>query len=438
MSKNIHFFAALLLVLLSCNKFEDAEVTERKTFVHFYSSAAHYIASTAEVDTDGGFILSGEVRYDNGVTDALLIKTDRRGRKLWEKVIPKGIINAIKPTANGYILAGDSIQLNPQSADVNELINTYAKLMIMDAHGNVLQKKIATDSVIVTSSNEDVTLTVDYHGEALAFDQSGNIVMLGSYRVPGEHQAAYLSAYDPSDISDSLWYRTHKSLDNDLINCHALHLTHNSNLAWASNKYTQEQNVIREYLGIYYTGPNSAPKNNSIFGESDDRNHAVKDICRSAVGYAAVGTYSETTGLNGNIYFLRIDAALNVVAGSERYIDGEDLLLNDRILDSGSRTVSGSLDEGLALTSTVDGFVLACAITSTPAAGNGGKDILLVKLDPVGNFVWKKLIGGTGDEVVTSIRETPDKGLLLFGTNTINGLSSMMLIKTDENGNLDN
>lgn len=438
MSKKIYFAAALFIVLVSCNKFEDAEVTGRKTFVHFYSSATNYIASTAEVDTDGGFIISGEVRYDNGITDALLIKTDARGRKLWEKVIPKGVINAIKPMAGGYILAGDSIQLNPQSADVNELINSYAKLMIMDPHGNVLQKKIATDSIIITSSNADVTLTVDYHGEALTFDQDGNIVMLGSFRIPGEHQAAFLSAYNGADISDSLWYRTYKSLDNDLINCHALHLTRNSNLAWASNKYTQEQNVIREYLGIYYTGPNSAPKNNSIFGESDERNHAVKDIQRSAVGYAAIGTYSETTGLNGNIYFLRIDAGLNVVPGSERYIDGEELLLNERLLDSSSKTVSSSFDEGLALTSTVDGFVLACAITSTPTTGNGGKDVLLVKLDPVGNLLWKKLIGGTGDEVITSIRETPDKGLLLFGTNTINGLSSMMLIKTDENGNLDN
>ena len=120
----------------------------------------------------------------------------------------------------------------------------------------------------------------------------------------------------------------------------------------------------------------------------------------------------------------------------ERYIDGEELLLNNRMLDKSEQTNSISQDEGLALTATSDGFVLAGAITSTPTVGNGGKDILLVKLDAMGNLLWKRTMGGTGDETITSIRETSDKGLLMFGTNTINGLSSMMLIKTDENGEI--
>ena len=106
------------------------------------------------------------------------------------------------------------------------------------------------------------------------------------------------------------------------------------------------------------------------------------------------------------------------------------------MLDKSEQTNSISQDEGLALTATSDGFVLAGALTSTPTVGNGGKDILLVKLDAMGNLLWKRTMGGTGDETITSIRETSDKGLLMFGTNTINGLSSMMLIKTDENGEI--
>jgi hypothetical protein len=437
MQHKVYFATAFLLVLAACTRFEDAEVTERQTFVHFYSSATNYFASVAEVDTDGGFILSGEVRYDNGVTDALVIKTDARGRKMWEKVIQKGLVNAIKPTANGYILAGDSIQLNPGSGQVHELVNSYAKLMHMDLQGNIVDQHISTGSISRTIEGKQVILTIDYHGEALTIGPTGDVVMLGSFRVPDENESSFLSAFDLSDVGDSLWYRSYKSLDHDLINCHALHVTPSLDLVWASNNFQSQENVTREYLSISYVEPNSVQKNSSVFGESESsNNHSVKDIQKSGVGFGAIGTYSETSGLNANMYFVRIDANMNVLKETARYIDGEGVMLNNNIMEKDTKTSSTSFDEGLAITATSDGYVLAGAMTSTPTVGNGGKDILLVKLDPMGNLIWKKLLGGTGDEVIASIRETPDKGLLLFGTNTINGLSTLMLIKTDALGEM--
>src|SRR5687768_15112699 len=256
MQYKIYFAAAFLLLLAACTKFEDADLTERKTFVHFYSSATNFTGLVAEVDSDGGYILSGEVRHDNGLTDALIIKTDIRGRKMWERLIPKGIIKSVRPTQNGYILAGDSIQLNPNSPDISELVNTYASLMLMDSQGNILAKQILTDS---TSS-----LTVDYHGDAVTVDGNGNIVMLGSLRVPGEHESSFVSAFPPSEISDSLWLRSLKSLDHDFINCNALHVRSGSDLLWASNTFSQLQNVSREFLSVSYVVPASTYKNNSV------------------------------------------------------------------------------------------------------------------------------------------------------------------------------
>lgn len=434
MRYSICFITVALLFLFACRSFEDADLTDRKTFVHFYSSAVNYVASVGELDTDGGFILSGEVRYDDGHTDALILKTDNRGRRLWEKVIPKARVNAIKPIESGYVLAGDSIQLNPGSGQVNELENTYAKLMLMDNQGNILEQHITTDTVVRNSNSQPIVLTVDYHGEALTLDQSGNIIMLGSFGAPGEREATFVSAYSPTDISDSLWYHTFRSLEYDLVNSHALHVTPSSDLVWASNTFTQVQNLSQEYVSIYRVEPNSAPENASIYGKGADRNHSVSDIQESGVGYGVIGTYAESSGLNANLCFLRVDANLSVIPESARYIDGEDLMLNDNILDNTSRDNSTSYDEGKALACTADGYVLAGAMTTTPTVGNGGKDILLVKLDAFGNLLWKKLLGGSGDEVVSSIRETPDHGLLIFGTNTVNGLSTLMLIKTDENG----
>ncbi|MEX2232461.1 MAG: hypothetical protein WD824_09890 [Cyclobacteriaceae bacterium] len=441
MPHKIYFATAILLLLAACTKFEDAEMTERNSFVHFYSSADDYIGSVAELDSDGGYILSGEIRYDDGVTDALIIKTDARGHKMWEKIIPNGVINAIKPTDNGYILLGDSIEINTDNqntAEVSELVNSYARLMLLDKQGNILSQHITFSTVTRSEDNKLITLHVDYHGDALALDASGNIIVLGSFRAPDENESAFVSAFPAADISDSLWYISYQSLQHDYINSNAVHVTNSSNIVWASKMFIQDQNLSRGFLSVPHVGINSAHINNSVYGESDARNHSVEDMQKSSVGYCAIGTYSETNGLNGNMYFIRIDANLNVLPESARYIDGEELMLNDRILNSQEKTSSSSFDEGLALVATNEGYVLAGSMESTPTVGNGGKDILLVKVDPFGNLLGKKLLGGSGDESVTSILETPDGGLLIFGTNTVNGLSSMVLMKTDRDGNLDN
>ncbi|MEO5599751.1 MAG: hypothetical protein ABIR06_02370 [Cyclobacteriaceae bacterium] len=435
-----YFTAIFLIVMTGCTRFENAELTERNNFVHFYSSGTSFTGSCAEVDTDGGFILTGEIRYNNGVTDALIIKTDPRGQKVWEKVIPNGLINAVRPTANGYILLGDGIKLNASSPQVSELVNSHAQLLIMDKQGTILAEHIKTDS-IPPANNSTAFRKIDYHGNALTFDPAGNIIILGTFRVPGENESSFISAFDPSNLQDSLWYRSYVLLDNrDYVNCNAIHLTSSSDFLWASKTFTQQQNVSREYLSVLTAVGNSTIKNNGLYGERDEGNHSVADIQKSGsgVGYGVIGTYSNTNGANANIYFIRVDQHGSIIPESTRYIDGENLILNNALLETVERATSSSQDEGAAIIGTIDGYVLAATITSTPTVGNGGKDILLIKTDAFGNLLWSKLIGGTGDETVTSLRETPDKGLLISGTNTINGLSSIMLMKTDEMGDVKN
>lgn len=436
MQRKFYFAITCSLLTASCTPFEEAELTERKTFVHFYSSAADYTGTVAELDSDGGFILSGTVRKDDGATDALIIKTDPRGRKVWEKVIPSGVVNAILPLENGYVLAGDSIRLNPNSPDVHELNNSFARLITMDAQGNITGKHISSATIKRSVNSQQVTLNVDYHANALTLDNNGNLVLLGSFRVPDENESSFVAAYNPANISDSLWQKSYRSLEHHYRNCNSVFVTPSSSIAWASQMSKEEQSLGRQFLCVPHVAPNSAPINHSVFGESNSRNHAVADMQKSNTGYCAIGTYAETTGLNANIYFVRIDGNMNVMPETARYIDGQELLVNDGLLQDS--TTSASVDEGLAVAATADGYLLGGSLTTNPTVGNGGKDILLVKLDPFGNVLWKKLLGGTGDEVVSSIRPTSDGGFLIFGTNTINGLSSMMLLKTDENGDITN
>lgn len=432
------FFAtACIWAMSGCTPFEDAEMTARNTFVHFFSSATDYHGIVAELDTDGGYIVSGEIRNINGLSDALIIKTDARGHKVWEKTFPNSVMNAVRPFQGGYVLLGDSIQTNPGSPEVNELVNSYARLLRIDGEGTIVEEHITSGTVTRTVNNQPVKLTIDYYGSALNLDASGNLVVLGNYRVPGEKQSSFVAAYDPGSLQDSLWYRSYSPEDQDYINCNALHFAGASGLIWAQRNFTQG-NVTREFFSVAHVVPGSTFQGNSLFGQNDARNHIAEDIQKSGVGFGIVGTYAETNGLNGNIYFIRADVQGNVLKESVRYIDGERLMRDNEVLEAGSSTTSVSHDAGLALAALGDGFVLGGVMTSTPAVGGGGTDILLIKLDPFGNLVWKKLIGGSGDETVNSIRETADGGLLLCGTNTVNGLSTIMLVKTDANGNVDN
>jgi len=135
------------------------------------------------------------------------------------------------------------------------------------------------------------------------------------------------------------------------------------------------------------------------------------------------------------MFFVRIDKDGSFISGSERFFDGE--------LSEGNQAVtlgqSSSEDTGDAITSTQDGgFILAGSFITTPNRGRGGRDILLIKVDTQGNVIWNKIIGGEGDESVSSIRETSDGSLLICGANNVSGLSSIFIMKTDKNGELKN
>jgi hypothetical protein len=130
------------------------------------------------------------------------------------------------------------------------------------------------------------------------------------------------------------------------------------------------------------------------------------------------------------MFFTRTDATGNLGAVP-------DTVFIDASLGKTNSNVSVVEDFGVSLCSTSDGgYVLAGTMLTTATGGvtigSGARDLLLVKVDVAGNILWQKIIGGSGDEVVASIVETPDKVLAICGTNNIGVYSSIFLIKTDK------
>jgi hypothetical protein len=415
------FILAIGIVLASCTSSEDAPLMKRESFIRFFSSASNISGTLVERDTDAGYIVAGEVKRNATETDALIIKTDATGNKIWEKLIPNSKIIDILPEQEAYWILEDRLDTRNGS----DYLYYYLSLRLLEKNGDTRMEYIRRDT---TTSLKSGTSKKSYQGHAIAKQGTDKLLILGSITEPDKKKCTYIEQINTSTLVPE-WMQIYSLLGRDYLNCNSLYTTVSGKLLWASKVSTSVQASISQYSTVSIVEPNSIFENNSLYGENDIRNHAIESIKPSNIGYGAVGTYSDANEMNANIFFVRVDPRGNFITNSVRYFDGIDLTLSDRDL-------SKSQDLGGAICAVEDGFVIAGKTLSTPAKGNGGWDILLIKVDFFGNFLWSRLIGGSGDETVRSIHETSDGGLIMCGTNTVNNLSSMMLVKTDSNGNL--
>jgi len=435
MARSVLFF--LLLTLFACNNLEDATIPERQTFIRFFGSARSYTSVAVESDLDGGFIMVGNAAPlettnaldDQKVPGIVVIKTNSQGTKLWEKIIRDANVHSIKAISDGYLLTGEGIELNPNSTESSEFVNSQFLLLQLSTSGDEVRRFAKDSSVTATRGTEQVTLKVDFKASASVMLTNGEIATLGSYKVPGSQERTITLGFNISDISQPIWRKNLDLFNFDYVNTNYLGFS-SGNILWASTATPQDVNQSK-YVSVISVPPNYAsPSNNSLFGKADETGaHDVRDIEASATGYGVVGTYTTKAG-NQNVFFVKVDPAGNIMESTARYFDGVDLAID-------KSATGGSQDQGTAITYTKDGgFVLACQMGENPSTGNGGTDIVLIKIDAFGNFLWSKLMGGSGDEVATSIRELSDGTLLISGTSDISNVSSMFLIRTDGSGNL--
>jgi hypothetical protein len=115
------------------------------------------------------------------------------------------------------------------------------------------------------------------------------------------------------------------------------------------------------------------------------------------------------------------------------------------------KVIGGSgYDNGYAMLKADHGcYFMAGTTSSTDRLGEGnhgaGKfDIVVSKISAEGQVVWKKVIGGSGNEEFGQMSLTPDGGLVLIGTTeskdgdatSTHGKMDMLLARMDRYGNL--
>ncbi|WP_157833443.1 hypothetical protein [Desulfotruncus alcoholivorax] len=95
-------------------------------------------------------------------------------------------------------------------------------------------------------------------------------------------------------------------------------------------------------------------------------------------------------------------------------------------------------DRGICAQSAVDGgYIIAGDTQSSYMWGHGGFDIYLAKLDAAGRMKWRKTIGNTKDNKVTSVKQTAEGGYIICGTTEAPFARKdldVYLVKTDAAG----
>jgi hypothetical protein len=427
------YFFFIAGIAFACTNVDDASLSSRKTFIHVYEGPINITASDV-IEVSDGFLILGNLIEEDGSQVTLVVKTDLKGNQIGDiNYYGGGSGKSIKPFSNtnftGYLIIGDSIKIDPNAAEVADIEIASARILALNQD---------LDSVISKTFKDNANLTrkTDIKGAAITIKDDGGIVALITYEAFGSTIKPWLIALNNDLTMD--WEYQFSGLVRDFVAGKSIH-HFNSNTLMASSLLRQQGNFNERYVTIVKVEDYLTENNTQFIGESLDRSFSASDLQPASdigFGFGVVGTSSETDGTKKNMFFTHVESDGSLG-------DPIDTLFIDASLGETSSKVSAIEDTGEALTSTSDGgFILAGTMETSAVSGTtigkGGRDILLVKVNIAGTIVWKKLIGGVGDEVVNTIRETSDGGLLLCGTNTIGGYSTIFLIKTDRNGELKN
>ncbi|MBK9413386.1 MAG: T9SS type A sorting domain-containing protein [Bacteroidetes bacterium] len=116
-----------------------------------------------------------------------------------------------------------------------------------------------------------------------------------------------------------------------------------------------------------------------------------------------------------------------------------------------SKLIGGTdTDEGSSIIATSDGGVAVCGFSAsvdgdfTGHIGSFNYDIVIIRMDSLGNILWIKNYGGTSEDRSYSFVETAEGGFMVAGTTSStdsmvsvhNGLSDIWVFKTDFSGSL--
>ena len=171
-------------------------------------------------------------------------------------------------------------------------------------------------------------------------------------------------------------------------------------------------------------------------------------------GFIIIGS-TNSFGPDNDVWLIKTDADGNKQWDKTFDFEGNDIGNCIEITSDGGFIITGSTGQDILLMKTDndgnklwdnifggDNTYTACSVKetadkgyilvgSTRSFGSGSEDVFLIKTDSLGQKLWDKTFGETGNDTGYSVLQSTDGGYILTGTYNN---EDIWLIKTDENG----
>ena len=406
----------LLLPFASCKKY-DTEATQKTTSnlnfikdwskVNGGSSYDHYWSGTAT--SDGGYIavgytssMDGDFSGFKGGTDALVVKYDAGGNKIWHTLIggsEQDYATAVRQLSDGsYIGTGYS-----QSKDGNVTSNhggRDALLFKLGAAGAIQWVK-----ALGSTANEAA--------RSMVVNADGTFTLAG-YRTDATDAItsfdAWLCKVDQS--GNPLWEKTYGGSNAD--NVFSIATDGNGGYIFTGYSSSTDGDAngnsggLPDYWIVKIDAMGNKQWHKTYGGSGSDWAH---DIVKTTNGYVIIGMSSSTDG---------------DITGQHGKLDAWVLKIDNNGNKIWQKTFGGSNnDHGQGILSTSDGS-LFIGVNSQSADGSftsslGYMDAWVVKLDENGNNLGQKELGGSGNDEIFGFAGDNNRYCLFGSTNSSDG-----------------
>ena len=168
-----------------------------------------------------------------------------------------------------------------------------------------------------------------------------------------------------------------------------------------------------DFLLLKFDSAGSLSWTKTVGGAGSDRAWTVQQT--SDGGYIVTGSTNSFGAGGADLFLVKFDSGGNL---------------------SWATTVGGvGYDRATSLQQTSDGGYIVAG--ETESFGAGAADFFLIKFDSGGNLSWTKTIGGTGEEQGYNVLLTTDGGYIINGLTDSFGAGSvdLLLVKFDSTGN---
>ncbi|MEQ8475929.1 hypothetical protein [Fulvivirga sp.] len=400
----------LLTLAFGCNDEEGAGPGESDTFVKLYGSRYGEDAQDLLVESDGRMLVlsSTEIEIDDDTYYKVIVRQiDALGNLLWESTFPSSEIENTLPNYTG--------------SSIIKHLDGYL----------IIGSSINTDSETSESETNMLLLKIDQSGSMIATSEfsldDGSTELNGVDAVVNSVGELKVTALLNSD-TQNLWVGTFDDNLNNIPECSFSFSSAGSGTSLIQGAFVEENNDIVYSISTFVNKGNSrlvrvpSCQPTQITGplistEANTASYDINQLSTSLNGYAMVGT----TDVNGDndIFLARVD---------------EFGVLQDSIpIVFGGADLDGD-EEGFGIYQTADGGFLITG--SSESNTEGGSDIILIKTDFRGNELWSRFYGDQNDEQASEIGQAPDGGYLILGDTEFGGINTLILIKTDRQGNV--